>query len=206
MERRQVEEFELGNSCSKFCIFDETCGVFFFIDFCFKYSAKMNIQFRRGDYNDLNGLKRLALKSWGQYQTMLSPENWKALNESLNDHKTYTDLLENAECFICTNNQKGIIGMAFLVPSGNPTEIYDKDWSYIRFVTVDPDFGGKGIGKQLTKLCIDLAKSNNEKFIALHTSELMNNARHIYESFGFSVLKEIDQRLGKRYWLYKLDL
>jgi hypothetical protein len=34
----------------------------------------------------------------------------------------------------------------------------------------------------------------------------MDTARHIYESVGFKVLKEIDQRLGKRYWLYKLDL
>lgn len=34
----------------------------------------------------------------------------------------------------------------------------------------------------------------------------MDAARHIYESLGFQVLKEIDQQLGKRYWLYKIDL
>ena len=165
----------------------------------------MNIIFRQGNFDDLNQLKLLALKSWRQFQPMLTSANWKLLNESLNDNKTYTDLLENSECFICTTVQNKIIGMAFLVPSGNPTEIFDKNWCYIRFVSVDPDFGGQGIGRKLTKMCIDLAKSNNEKHIALHTSELMNNAIHIYESFGFTILKEIDQRLGKRYWLYKLD-
>lgn len=36
--------------------------------------------------------------------------------------------------------------------------------------------------------------------------EIMNNARHIYESLGFKIVREIDQRLGKRYWLCKLDL
>ena len=50
------------------------------------------------------------------------------------------------------------------------------------------------------------ARQNGENIIALHTSEFMDTARHIYESVGFKVLKEIDQRLGKRYWLYKLDL
>lgn len=96
--------------------------------------------------------------------------------------------------------------MAFLVPHGNPTEIYDKDWCYIRFVTVDPDFAGQGVGKKLTVDCIDTARKNNEKIISLHTSELMDKARHIYESLGFEIVREIDQRLGKRYWLYKLDL
>jgi ribosomal protein S18 acetylase RimI-like enzyme len=34
----------------------------------------------------------------------------------------------------------------------------------------------------------------------------MDKARHIYEKLGFTILREIDQRLGRRYWLYKLDL
>jgi ribosomal protein S18 acetylase RimI-like enzyme len=96
--------------------------------------------------------------------------------------------------------------MAFLVSKGNPTDIYEEEWSYVRFVTVDPDFGGQGIGRKLTTMCIAAARQNGEKTIALHTSELMGKARHIYETLGFEILKEIDQRLGKRYWLYKLDL
>jgi len=96
--------------------------------------------------------------------------------------------------------------MAFLVPSGNPTDIYRKEWSYIRFVSVDPEFTGRGIGRKLTMMCIDKARANGENIIALHTSEIMGNARHIYESLGFRVLKEIDRRLGKRYWLYTLNL
>jgi len=92
------------------------------------------------------------------------------------------------------------------VPNGNPTDIYLTEWCYIRFVSVDPDFRGKGIGKKLTNLCIEKAKENGEQTIALHTSELMDDARHIYESLGFEIVKEIAPRLGKRYWLYKLEL
>jgi ribosomal protein S18 acetylase RimI-like enzyme len=55
-------------------------------------------------------------------------------------------------------------------------------------------------------MCIDKAKQTKEKTIALHTSEFMDAARHIYESLGFKVLHEIAPRLGKKYWLYTLDL
>lgn len=165
----------------------------------------MDLKIRKATYSDLKDLKNLAIKSWGQFQSNLTNKNWEELKNSLEDDKTYTELLDKSEAFVATDNEK-IIGMAFLVPKGNPTDIYDKEWSYIRFLTVDPDLGRQGIGRKLTNLCIDRAKQNNEKVIALHTSELMNAARHIYESSGFKVLKEIDQRLGKRYWLYKLDL
>jgi ribosomal protein S18 acetylase RimI-like enzyme len=166
----------------------------------------MNIIYRKGNINDLMELKNLAIKSWGQFQSKLTTNNWLKLNNTLTEDNTYIELLEKSTTIICTTDNDKIIGMAFLVPKGNPTDIYDKDWCYIRFVSVDPEFGGQGIGKKLTTICIETARQNGEKTIALHTSELMEKARHIYESIGFTILKEIDQRLGKRYWLYKLDL
>jgi ribosomal protein S18 acetylase RimI-like enzyme len=166
----------------------------------------MNITYRKGTKTDLTGLKKLAVKSWGQFEKNLTTENWGNLSDTLMDDSTYTELLDKSHCIVSTTDKNEIVGMAFLVPKGNPTDIYDKEWCYIRFVTVDPTFGGQGIGKKLTTLCIDIAQQNNEKVIALHTSEIMDKARHIYESLGFKILKEIDQRLGKRYWLYKLDL
>lgn len=96
--------------------------------------------------------------------------------------------------------------MAFFVPCGNPTDIYQEHWSYLRFVTVLPTFQGRGIGRELTNRCIDLAKRRGEKFLALHTSEMMPAAIHLYESVGFKLLKELPIRLGKRYWLYILQI
>lgn len=161
--------------------------------------------FREGNSKDLKHLKFLALKSWSKFKSELTIENWEELYKSLQSDATYLELLANSQCIVCENNNQ-IIGMAFLVPKGNPTEIYDTEWSYIRFVSVDPSFSGQGIGKKLTEKCIEIAKKNNEKVIALHTSELMKNAMHIYESLGFEVFKEIPPRLGKRYWLYKLKI
>jgi ribosomal protein S18 acetylase RimI-like enzyme len=166
----------------------------------------MEFKYRQGRISDITDLKNLGVSAWRQFETKLTADNWDKLYNSLSNENTYSDLLNVSDCIICTTVNDKIVGMAFLVPKGNPTDIYDKDWCYIRFVSVDPEFGGQGIGRRLTTMCIDKAKQNCEHTIALHTSELMDKARHIYESIGFRILKEIDQRLGKRYWLYKLDL
>jgi len=165
----------------------------------------MNLSYRNATKEDLKDLKKLGIKSWTPFRKQLTDENWKLLNRSISDDKTYEDLINQSVCTVCVADET-IVGMAFLVSNGNPTDIYLEEWSYIRFVSVDPEFGGRGIGRKLTTMCIDMAKQNGEQTIALHTSEMMDKARHIYESLGFKLLREIAPRMGKRYWLYKLEL
>lgn len=172
----------------------------------FNKTIKMNLTYRQGTKDDLQALKKLAIKSWTPFQKQLTNENWNSLKETISSDKTYKELIDQSICFVCVADNDNIIGMAFLVPNGNPTDIYLTDWSYIRFVSVDPNFSGLGIGRKLTTICIEKAKQNGEKTIALHTSEIMDKARHIYESLGFKILREIDKRLGVKYWLYILEL
>ena len=47
---------------------------------------------------------------------------------------------------------------------------------------------------------------NNDQIMALHTTEIMKSARHIYDKLRFKILKEIEPRLGVKYWLYTLKL
>jgi ribosomal protein S18 acetylase RimI-like enzyme len=167
----------------------------------------MNIIYRSGNKNDLAAFKSLAVRSWQQFKSELTPDNWQRLLNTLTDDEVYEKMIDSSICIVSTTNEDTqLIGMAFLVPRGNPTDIYDKDWSYIRLLTVDPDFSGQGVGRKLTALCVEAARQNNESVVALHTSELMDKARRIYEGAGFKVAKELDQRLGKRYWLYMLEL
>ena len=164
------------------------------------------MKYRPGNEQDKEQLRALAVRSWSAYRQELTAENWKKLYQGLASMKTYTQLLEESICFVCTTAEDRIIGMAFLVSSGHPTDIYEAGWSYIRFVTVDPEYGGKGIGGQLTKRCVDHARQTGERIVALHTSEMMQAARYLYENMGFTMVKEIPPRLGKRYWLYLKDL
>jgi len=163
------------------------------------------LTYRNGGLNDLPQLKNLGKISYGQFSHILSPENSERLIGFLNNDETWEQLFRSSSSFVCVDKDT-IIGMAFLVSSGNPTDIYPADWCYIRMVGVHPDYAGKGIGKKLTTMCIEKTKQSNEKIIGLHTSEFMDAARHIYESLGFAIVKEISPRYGKKYWLYKLDI
>lgn len=165
----------------------------------------MEYTYRRGTIKDLKKLQQVGINSYGQFQDVLTEENWNKLYTSLSSESFYTDLLSVSTCFVCEKGVE-ITGMAYLIPNGNPTELFDKDWSYIRMVGVHTDHAGKGIGKKLTQMCIDHAKETGEKIIALHTSEFMDAARHIYENLGFKKTKDLAPRLGKKYWLYQLDL
>ena len=164
-----------------------------------------NLSYRVGTINDIDHLQELGIIAYAQFQSALTPDNWDIFNGNLQDKQKFIDILKIANCFVCINNEK-IIGVAYIVPSGNPTNLFKADWCYIRMVGVNPKYRGQGIAKALTQMCINFAKQSNEKIIALHTSEFMDAARHIYEGIGFKVLKEIPPLFGKKYWLYTLDL
>lgn len=164
-----------------------------------------NYNYRTATVADIEQLKSVGLNSFGQFQSQLTADNWQKLEAILTSENTYIGLLNISTCFVCEDNDK-IIGMAFFLSNGNPTDVFQADWAYLRMVGVNSAYAGKGIGRRLMEICIDHARKTNETKLALHTSEFMDAARHIYENMGFVRLKEIDSRLGKRYWLYLLDL
>lgn len=162
------------------------------------------MQYRKGNISDLLDLKELGKSSYSEFSEVLTEENWKQMNSFLNDEKNLEELIVKSTVFVCCDQSK-IVGMIYLMPRGNPTELFQEDWSYIRYLGVDSEYRGQGIGKELTDFCIKEARANGESFVALHTSEFMNAARNIYEKKGFEQNKEI-QYLGKKYWIYLLNI
>ncbi|MBL7743024.1 MAG: GNAT family N-acetyltransferase [Chitinophagaceae bacterium] len=161
--------------------------------------------YRRGSADEKDSLKQLGILAYSKFKNILSPEGWQMMHKFLHNDKMWTQLVNNSAIFVCADNNK-LVGMAYLVPRGHPTHIYPADWSYIRMVGVHPEYRGKGIAKRLTQMCVDHARQTNEKIVGLHTSEKMDDARHIYEVIGFRKYKEIDPIYGMRYWLYRFDL
>jgi ribosomal protein S18 acetylase RimI-like enzyme len=164
-----------------------------------------NIAYREGSIKDKEQLKKLGIVSYAQFSNILTPDNWATLNTFLHDENKLLDLINKSKIYVALD-QDEIIGMAYIIPNGNPWDIFKGEWSYIRMLGVNPEYQGQGVAKTLIKMCINQAKQTNEETIALHTSEFMNAARHIYEGLGFRILREVEPRFGKKYWLYTLDL
>ena len=167
--------------------------------------TKKHFSFRSGTIEDLDQLHELANTAYGQFEKVLSADNWQIFKGNLQDEQKFADMINIARSFVCLDGEK-IVAAAYLIPSGNPTRLFKTEWSYIRMVGVHPDYRGQGLAKILTSMCIEVARQNREKTIALHTSEFMDAARHIYESLGFRIFEEIPLLYGKRYWLYTLEL
>ena len=163
------------------------------------------LEYRRADPADISALIRLGLDSYGTLARYLTPDHLKKLESNLEKRESWEELLDIAKGFVCCSGDM-VVGMAFLIPNGHPWDIFKSEWSYIRMVGVHTRFQGHGIAKALTGNCIAEARALGEKVIALHTSEMMPAAMHIYESLGFERMYEIEKRLGMRYWMYHLEL
>ncbi|MFY4782286.1 GNAT family N-acetyltransferase [Aliarcobacter butzleri] len=66
--------------------------------------------------------------------------------------------------------------------------------SALRYLAVDDNFRGLGIGQALVQACINHAKKDKKDKIFLHTLNSMKNASKIYEKEGFQRFKHIDFR------------
>lgn len=62
----------------------------------------------------------------------------------------------------------------------------------MRMLAVDPSCHGRSVGRQLTRACVERARSNGRHRFVLHTGDWMPAARHLYESLGFQRVQAID--------------
>ena len=162
------------------------------------------LTYRQASGADIDQLQALGQESYGEFAQVLGEQHWNTMNGHLVNRAGLSQLIEQSVVFVCETNSQ-IVGMIYLVPSGQASELFDKQWSHIRFLGVHTAYRGLGIGKRLTDHCITHARETGETHIALHTSEFMDAARAIYEKRGFRQTKELEY-LGKRYWIYLLGL
>ena len=73
---------------------------------------------------------------------------------------------------------------------GIATEI--KNATGIRFLWVDSEARGLGIGKALTNACIQLARDEGQAQIILHTIDAMKVAWRLYQGMGFERAQDLD--------------
>lgn len=80
--------------------------------------------------------------------------------------------------------------MADYGSGGTATTI--RNASGIRLLAVDPEARGMGVGKRLTRYCIDLARESGNREVILHTTAAMKVAWSMYENMGFRHSEELD--------------
>jgi ribosomal-protein-alanine N-acetyltransferase len=88
---------------------------------------------------------------------------------------------EFPEGFFLAKNQEKVVGYGVLKK--------EKEKALIFSLAVLPEMQNKGIGKEILKKMIELAKRQNFKKVYLHTKETNFKAIAFYQKFNFNIIK-----------------
>lgn len=126
------------------------------------------------------------------------------------EQPAYYDLLKNigkltlnpnTELLVAISEDEKILGavvyfsdMKYYGSGGTAT--LEKNASGFRLLAVNPESRGEGVGKLLTKECVNKAKTDNFQLI-IHTTMAMQTAWKMYENIGFKRSEDLDFMQGE---------
>lgn len=101
-----------------------------------------------------------------------------------------------AECsvLVALDDQDEVVGAVTYVPGPDTamSEFSDAEAAGIRMLAVRPDAQRSGVGRALTRACLDLARAQGRQRVILHSTEAMATARRLYEKLGFVRRSDLD--------------
>lgn len=140
--------------------------------------------------DELDEVSLLLSDAYRQYQNFIPPERWKAYLEDIMDVSSRVDESE----LIVAELDHRLAGCVTLYLDGSKsfTNAWPAGWAVVRLLAVHPDFRGRCVGHALMEECIRRCRKARIKTIGLHTTEIMEVARHMYERMGFVRVPEHD--------------
>lgn len=111
-------------------------------------------------------------------------------------------LSETAEIIVAESEECIIGAVGYIGPGKKKNSFFNPDWAIMRMLVVQPSARGNGVGRSLADECLVRAERDNAKFIALHTSNIMNIALPIYQRMGFNFLQEAPPIHSVPYGIY----
>lgn len=106
------------------------------------------------------------------------------------------------ELIVALSSQEKIVGavvyfsdMQYYGSGGTATQ--ERNAAGFRLLAVDNEVRGRGIGKLLTKTCIEKTKELGLKQIIIHSTKAMQVAWMMYEKLGFQRSEDLDFMQGE---------
>lgn len=151
-----------------------------------------NLILRDARPNDATAIHDVTLAAYQQYAPTMGPL-WNMYRDDI--EKTIANPSPAAQIVAAQDGK--IVGTVLLFPSGTEFDVPDGtkfklSFPEIRLLAVLPAARGHGIGAALTRECMERAKKAGDSAIALHTTELMQTAKQMYEKMGFVRTPETD--------------
>jgi len=74
----------------------------------------------------------------------------------------------------------------------------DSETAQLRWFLVDPEFRGMGLGRKLMTLAMNYCREEGFKHVFLWTFNELEIARHLYQTFGFSLTEKVPRENWKQ--------
>jgi ribosomal protein S18 acetylase RimI-like enzyme len=152
---------------------------------------------------DFEEVAAIAVEAYREYSHALTPDNWHTMQTNLSN---VAAIAKQGKVMVAELSRELVGSVGYCPPGHSDSLFFQPEWASIRMLAVLPQYRGQGISQQLTLECIHRAQQDRGEVIALYSSELMMNARRMYERLGFQQDIELPRRLGIRYWRYVLKL
>ena len=151
-----------------------------------------NLIIRDARLDELDKVSQLLKNSYQQYEQFLPGEAWQAYLEDIMDVRSR---LAEAELIVAELEGKLAGAVTLYIETSSSQETgWPEGWAGIRLLAVHPRFRGRGIARALMGECLNRCRDKDISTIGLHTTEMMDVAREMYERMGFVRVPEFDFR------------
>lgn len=156
----------------------------------------MNYKIRPAKENEFKNIGNLLVRTYSNLDGFPTPTDQpKYYNKLQNIHLLLTD--ESIELLVAVSDNDEILGtvlffsdLKYYGSRDNTNNI--KNAAGFRFLAVDPNSQGIGIGKGLVLTCIQKAKEIGLEKVVIHSTEAMKTAWKLYLKLGFIRTPKID--------------
>ncbi len=152
--------------------------------------ARLVLRLARPD--DLEAVSAVNRAAYAEYGAHMEPER---IARYLNNAGDVWSRLDTSDLLVAELDGKIVGSLTYFSPGPrSQAQGWPADWAGLRLLAVDPAARGLGIGRALMEFSIDRARAEGAAAIALHTTEMMEIARAMYERMGFERVPEYDWR------------
>jgi GNAT superfamily N-acetyltransferase len=156
-----------------------------------------SLRIRNFGDSDAEAVNRLAVAAFTPFAQHYN--DWPALAANL---AKMSALSASGEVIVAEADGRIAGAVAYIPPGAPKAAFFDSAWPIIRMLVVDPQQRGRGTGRALTDACLDRARRDRAKLIALHTSPIMTVALPMYLRMGFVWLRATPPIFGVEYAVY----
>jgi ribosomal protein S18 acetylase RimI-like enzyme len=149
-----------------------------------------SVLLREARPDELDATGAMMVAAYAQYIPRDSPPEWRGYEDEIRDVRRR---LAGATLIVAADAGSLAGAVTYYPDASKETNVaWPPAWAVFRLLAVHPDARGRGIGRLLTEECIRRARVAGRVAVGLHTTQIMNVAREMYERMGFVRMPELD--------------